>query len=534
VSQSTDATLLVGQQPDDPPEMPQIPEVRLERELGRGGMGAVWLGRQELLDRPVAVKVMLADGDAQFLARFKREARILATLAHPHIVTCYHAGVNERGLPYLVMEFVDGPNLREWIETHGPLSDRACLRLADEIADGLGHACAQGIIHRDVKPENILLAPCAESPDDFPWRAKVADLGLARPACCAEGSSLALTAAGAILGTPATMAPEQFDDPDTVDHRADIYGLGCILFHARCGEAAFAGRSLASMVASKVGGEVPDPQRLCGDIDRSLHRLILDCLAAARERRPGSWLQIRERLRQPAGNPAPLLPWLGAGFVGAALLLGALLLRGTQPPPEPVASADPPLLATVLPSPGPETALPRLNGDVPLFNDDYLIRLAGWTKDPGAQWDGDMDSAQPAATGINGAIHRPLPGLPCALTGQLELSPGCDGIFIGIDTADGGHAGLWILEIGGSSAYLGRWAALADPPLAQTGGWNGDGTDAFRLELEPGRIRAVFADREAAELALPAAPVAVRLHHVGGPAKARALVVDLRALPLAP
>src|SRR5688572_30424987 len=200
---------------------PTIPEVELQAEIGRGGMGVVYRGRQTYLDRHVAVKLLLVDraaADDEYVRRFQREAKILAGLSHPHIVACYSAGITSDRHPYLVMEFIDGPNLKNWIAEHGPLKPLQALRVVRELAQALGHAHQSGIIHRDVKPENVLLAKREGDTSDFPFQAKLVDLGLARPQ--GTGSDMNLTGTGQVMGTPTTMAPEQFDDPEGVDFRA--------------------------------------------------------------------------------------------------------------------------------------------------------------------------------------------------------------------------------------------------------------------------------------------------------------------------
>jgi serine/threonine-protein kinase len=276
---------------------PRIPEVELEEEIGRGGMGVVYRGRQPYLDRLVAVKVLTAgSGPAamQFLARFRREAKILAGLAHPHIVTCYHAGETAEGDPYIVMELIEGPNLQAWIQKNGPVDVASALEMTRQAALALEHASALGIIHRDVKPENVLLQRWERAADGhpFPFRAKLTDLGLARPN---EGGGTKLTSAGTVLGTPATMAPEQLEDSNSVDYRTDIYGLGCVLFHALVGEAAFAETALPKIIKRKMAGEVPDPLKRRPDLDPELATLVRDMMAARKEARPQTHGEIIAR-----------------------------------------------------------------------------------------------------------------------------------------------------------------------------------------------------------------------------------------------
>ena len=230
-----------GDPPPLPADLPRIPGITLHFEVARGGMGVVYSGRQDFLDRRVAVKLLSLDlAGEKFAQRFRREAKILAGIKHPHIVACHSAGTTDDGQSYLVMEFVDGPSLKAWIREHGALSCAAALRLAKAVGQALAHAHMLGVIHRDVKPENILLESVTSTAIDiaFPFVPKLVDLGLAR--MTSDTATLGLTSPGSVMGTPTTMSPEQFDDPDSVDFRSDIYGLGCSLYEMLVGSPAFA------------------------------------------------------------------------------------------------------------------------------------------------------------------------------------------------------------------------------------------------------------------------------------------------------
>ena len=314
---------------------PTIPDVELQAEIGRGGMGVVYRGRQTYLDRNVAVKLLLIDragGDDDYLKRFQREAKILAGLSHPHIVACYSAGMAE-GNPYLVMEFIDGPDLRGWIGKHGRLTQEQALTVTRDLAKALEHANGLGIIHRDVKPENVLLAKRenATADDPFPFQAKLVDLGLARPQ--RTNGEMNLTQQGAVMGTPATMAPEQFDDPDNIDFRADIYGLGCVLFHALTGHPAFTGKSLAQIVSAKVSGDVPSLTNEIRDLRRGVSDLATDLLARDKAKRPQSYAEIVRRCddllagraAQSGSNRMPLI--IGA-VVAVAVIIAIVVVGG--------------------------------------------------------------------------------------------------------------------------------------------------------------------------------------------------------------
>jgi tRNA A-37 threonylcarbamoyl transferase component Bud32 len=214
--------------PPDPASLARhFPHLEILGVLGQGGMGVVYKARQPKLDRLVALKILpsAVQVDPAFAERFIREARALARLDHPGIVTVYDFGESD-GLYYLVMQFVDGTSLRQVLRAGGLSPDEA-LRIVPQICEALQYAHDQGIVHRDVKPENILL--------DRRGHVKIADFGLAK--LVAPGpDDLLLTASGQVLGTPHYMAPEQQERPLAVDHRADIYSLGVVLYEMLTGE----------------------------------------------------------------------------------------------------------------------------------------------------------------------------------------------------------------------------------------------------------------------------------------------------------
>ncbi len=330
-------------------DLPKIPGLSLTREIGRGGMGIVYLGKQGYLDRRVAVK-LLAQGSQseEFTRRFQREAKILASLNHPHVVACYQAGVAPDGRCYLAMEYIDGPTLGDWIQSHGPLPHDRAVELCRAVASALAHAHRAGIIHRDVKPANVLLKSAAGKPqgDPFPYEPMLADLGLARASkglpTMAEVSLKGLTVQGAVMGSPPTMAPEQFDHPDKVDFRTDIYGLGCVLFHCLTGKLAFPQATLTSLIARKAEGRPPDPRELRRDVSSDLAELVRAMLAPSIADRPASYEVLLQRLAGPfepgrrtpralVWGAAALLVLGGGGLAARGLGGGAAPPRGAAP-----------------------------------------------------------------------------------------------------------------------------------------------------------------------------------------------------------
>ena len=214
--------------PPTPAELaPLFPTLEIIELLGRGGMGAVYKAKQPRLDRLVALKILPPGehGDPSFAERFTREARALAKLNHPGIVTIFDFG-RAGDLFYFLMEYVDGLDLRRLIQD-GQLQPAEALKIIPQICDALQYAHEDGIVHRDIKPENVLI--------DRKGRVKIADFGLAK-LLNAEGDTDRLTGTRQVMGTWRYMAPEQLDNPLGVDHRADIYALGVVFYELLTGE----------------------------------------------------------------------------------------------------------------------------------------------------------------------------------------------------------------------------------------------------------------------------------------------------------
>jgi serine/threonine protein kinase len=262
---------------------PAFPQFDLLELLGQGGMGIVYKARQRSLDRLVAIKVIPADlsDTPNFLERFHREARTLARLNHPHIVAAYDFGQAERRC-YFVMEYVAGSNLRQVLR-RGPLEPESALAVALQVCDALAYAHQLGVVHRDIKPENILLSEPdlrGEATAARLGRVKIADFGLAR---LLDPTDLDFTLTGPehLLGTPAYMAPEQFERPHQTDQRVDLYALGVTLYEMLTGELPL-GRFPA--VSERV------------DVDPRLNELVLRCLAKEPGQRPGHAAEVRQSM----------------------------------------------------------------------------------------------------------------------------------------------------------------------------------------------------------------------------------------------
>jgi tRNA A-37 threonylcarbamoyl transferase component Bud32 len=246
----------------------------LEREIGSGGMSRVFLGRDEILERPIAVKILNPDlGQTDIGTRFRREGRTAAKLSHPNIVQVYDAGQGKfegRETSYIVMEYVSGGDLKDLIDERGVLSGGDLARLSG-VAAGLAHAHERGVIHRDIKPHNILITGSGD--------VKVTDFGVAR----ALDATYA-TRTGSYLGTALYSSPEQLRGEE-VTPKSDVYSLGVTLYHAATGDPPFAGTPI-EVASQHVSKEPTPPRRLNDAMSASLDALILGCLKKDPDSRP--------------------------------------------------------------------------------------------------------------------------------------------------------------------------------------------------------------------------------------------------------
>jgi serine/threonine-protein kinase len=327
----------------------------LERELGGGGMSRVFLALETALGRRVAIKVLSPDLAAGVSGdRFRREILLLAKLQHPHIVPVHTVG-EALGLPYFTMPYVDGESLRTRIARDGELPIPEALRLLRDVASALAYAHAQGIMHRDIKPDNVLVSAGS---------AVVADFGVAKAISdAATTGNVALTSTGMALGTPAYMAPEQAVGDVNMDFRVDIYAFGVMAYEMLSGRAPFQGRSAQATLAAHVT-EMPEPvQRLRPTVPASLAAMVMRCLEKHAADRPATAADILHALDSMAtpvsgsmttvatpltsraagaeateGSPGAtrrvLLGLVGVGAAGLLVLMLVLLFREGKAPPD--------------------------------------------------------------------------------------------------------------------------------------------------------------------------------------------------------
>ena len=248
--------------------------------LGQGGMARVFRGTDRVLDRTVAIKVLspqFADDD-QFVARFRREAQAAAGLNHPNIVSVYDTG-DQGDVHFIVMEYVEGRTLRDVIRSEGPLLPERAAEIGEAVARALSPAHQAGLVHRDIKPGNIMLTRDGE--------VKVMDFGIARTS---TGDTLTQTAA--VLGTASYLSPEQAQG-HSVDTRSDLYSLGCVLFEMLTGRAPFTGDSPVAIAYKHVKEDPVPPSHLNPDVPPSLDAVVMKCMA----KNPANRYQTAEELR---------------------------------------------------------------------------------------------------------------------------------------------------------------------------------------------------------------------------------------------
>ena len=318
----------------------QLGRYRLVETLGRGGMAVVYRGEDDELRRPVAIKV-LADNlaaDDTFRKRFLREAKLAARVGHPNIAHVYDSG-EAGGRPYIVMEYVEGETLADLIRRRGKLDPPEAVELALQACDGLEHAHVSGLVHRDVKPQNLLVREDGT--------VKIVDFGIAR-----SQHGTRLTEVGSVLGTAAYLAPEQAAGEE-VTPATDVYALGVVLYELLTGKTPYTYETLTQLLVGQQDQPVQPVRELSPDVPPALEDVVMRCLARLPQYRPPSAAALAEQLRFALGDQtaptrvAPAPPrwqtplrrvWLvAAGVALAVFLVVFLALRagdgGGNPPP---------------------------------------------------------------------------------------------------------------------------------------------------------------------------------------------------------
>jgi serine/threonine protein kinase len=295
---------IVRDQPELPPDAPTaLGGYQVLKQLGQGGMGTVYLARQLSLDRNVALKTMNPQWAESplFLARFTREAYAAAQLVHHNVVQIYDIG-EDKGIPFFSMEFVPGTNLAHLVAEKGRLDVEEAVGYVLQAARGLKYAHDQGMVHRDVKPDNLML--------NDQGIIKVADLGLVKTPAAADDETgyeagaqkaceaVDATAVGVAMGTPSYMAPEQGTNAAGVDHRADVYSLGCTLYVLLTGRPPFEGKTAMEVITKHRSEPIVRPEVLVSRVPREVSEILLKMLAKKPEHRFADLSEVIHALEQ--------------------------------------------------------------------------------------------------------------------------------------------------------------------------------------------------------------------------------------------
>ena len=301
-----------------------IGQYKILRTLGAGGMGTVYLGEHLLLGRRAAIKTLLPtlSSHREIVDRFFTEARAISTISDPGVVQIFDFGYHVDGTAYIVMEYLEGESLSARLDRLGKLPPADGLRIARQLASSLSSAHALGIVHRDLKPGNVFIIRDPEAHGGE--RTKILDFGICK---LGDPEHAHATQTGTMLGTPVYMSPEQCRGAGKVDHRSDIYSLGCVLFHVLTGRPPFDCDSVGDFIAAHLKDVAPPPSELATELPPTVDALLARCLAKDPDERFQSMTELQSTLDQVVARisdsgvaePAPVVPTtpLGDGFKSA-------------------------------------------------------------------------------------------------------------------------------------------------------------------------------------------------------------------------
>ncbi len=318
---------------------------RIVRQIGAGGMGAVFLGENMRVRKTVAIKVLHAGagGVEDAVQRFEREAQAAGQIGSDHIVEVFDLGRTPAGDHFMVMEYLDGESLRQRIQRGRAVEPSVVAPIVCQMLDGLGAAHAAGIIHRDLKPDNVFILREKAGRRDF---VKILDFGISK--FLQIGGDGAVTRTGMVMGSPSYMSPEQVKSSNDVDARSDLYTVGVILYEAVTGHVPFKANTFAELLFKIVYEPLPDPRTLNPSVDDAFARLIVKACAAKRE----------DRFQSAAEFKSALLPFVSHGNVNANAMSMQQAAAGTPMPPRALPPIGPPIGPPMGPPMGPPSALP--------------------------------------------------------------------------------------------------------------------------------------------------------------------------------
>ena len=349
----------------------------IEARIGQGAMGSVFRGRDSRLDRKVAIKILAPEHcrKPKVLARFEREAKMMQTLRHPNIIQLF--GVGRRGaLPYIVMQFLEGMTLADVLKKKGgKLTPGETLAVVKQIAAGLSFIHHHGLVHRDIKPQNIIVSPGG--------RVTILDLGVVR-----DKSNPGLTKAGAMVGTPYYMSPEQIQGTDEIDKRTDVYALAAMTFELLCGRPPFLGQSNFEVLHAHRYLEVPDASELNSAVSKQVAKALANAMSKKREDRPLSATEFAADLEAFFSLPKAVDPAVAFAFLEEAAAEEEKKARAK--PSKSTRAATMPLLkaqrepATLPPKtmPNPQAQQTSTSGEVPMAKSQDVHLLSGHPTGP--------------------------------------------------------------------------------------------------------------------------------------------------------
>jgi len=387
-----------------PPDTMLEGKYRLRRALGVGGMGAVFEATHVLLDKRVAIKLLLPDfaKDQEMCARLIREARAASATGHRNIVAVSDMGHTDDGTLFVVMEYVQGRTLKQVISTEAPMAVSRAVGLVDQVLSALEVVHRKGIVHRDLKPANLLLF----IDDTGEETVKILDFGISK--ITGEEHVSSLTTVGKVMGTPRYMSPEQAVGQHDVDHRADIYACGVIFYELVTGDQPFPATSFNELIAKLLHGDIVPPSQVVSTLPPALDRVVLKALSRAREQRYASASELRRALKpfaledvdrtRPGVAPAKPASFASPSGPPAGFAMDPVSVAGLEPEEEPVGPdpAPPPGAPKVPSDPSPEVQAPP--------DDDAPLELAVPTRPTPPQ------SAEEPARAGNETLYRPSAG----------------------------------------------------------------------------------------------------------------------------